>query len=994
MSLCDLRLLGPGILCPLALFLLLAVGAFAAPAAPPPAPPSAFRTQSLDGPWQIARDPDDTGRASHWFQPGAFPSAASRSIQVPGNVNEAWPAGVADASKPGPAVFWYTRTFTPETPNGTDLRQYLRFGAVGYSCDVWLNGVSLGSHEGGQSPFEFDVTPTLVPDRPNTVTLRVATPFMGGINQHVTLAAQPTVRIKDVFARPDVHAGCFHVEVTLENNGPAPAPIVLRTDYGEYKPRRPLGTVTARATAPPGQSVTTMTVALKHPRLWNLDDPFLYTMRVSSEWSGAGRPAARHDEQAIRTGLRDFRIVDGYFQLNGRRLFVKCAHSNWYDPIAIQGTARTLKYLRRDYPQMKHAGFNMMRFIVSAGLPEQLDQADELGFLIYSEHETSWLLQDPTKFGISLNQVVRRDRNHPSLVAWGLLNETPPGDTYSRARAWLPSLRAIDPTRLVLLSSGRWDTDFRTGSASNPGSLTWNVFLGGEDPAHPVPTGDLPTDIGSFKSGTGDAHVYNRYPTTWDFVTGFSNLGRDAKPFFLSEAGLGTSYNAIKEKRKMLGEGAGPDAYAWRWINPAVVGLEQAWAKYGLSSTYPSIEDMLLDSELSGSRQREIMFSIARSNPKVNGYNLTSITDAWGAGEGVMDNFREWKAGHLPVMQTGWAPLRWCLFVHPMNVYADQPMHLKVALANEDALPAGDRPVLLRISGPQGVAWEKPARVKIQAGPTSPFAYDVLDQEVTIPHLSGGTYTLAAFLPNRTNAAAHELAFTVTDRGSLPDGLGPVTTLGVSQGVRDLLTSRGAILQDYAAGEPRNREVIVVGDAVPGDAATWRALYARIARGAHAVFLSPGVFAGKAGPNAWLAVGSKGDQVGDFDWLYHKDVIAKDHSLFTGLQTKIMTPDFYGEMLSGTKYLHNVTTPEDVAAVAIHCTFGDSAFSYSDGIMLGTYKHHAGTFTVNAFNLIGTVGSPATDRLLLNLVVSAKSDVATQPLPAHYEAELDALGIK
>jgi len=69
---------------------------------------------------------------------------------------------------------------------------------------------------------------------------------------------------------------------------------------------------------------------------------------------------------------------------------------------------------------------------------------------------------------------------------WGMLNETAALPVYRRARAWLPTLRAIDDSRLVMLSSGRWDKDFRTGSASNPGSSTWNVYMGGEDPVTPV----------------------------------------------------------------------------------------------------------------------------------------------------------------------------------------------------------------------------------------------------------------------------------------------------------------------------------------------------------------------------------------------------------------------------------------------------------------------------------------------------------------------------
>ena len=72
------------------------------------------------------------------------------------------------------------------------------------------------------------------------------------------------------------------------------------------------------------------------------------------------------------------------------------------------------------------------------------------------------------QFADTLDQVVRRDRNHPSLVMWGLLNENPDMDLYHRAVAALPGLRAVDDTRVVLLSSGRWDGDYKTGSASSP----------------------------------------------------------------------------------------------------------------------------------------------------------------------------------------------------------------------------------------------------------------------------------------------------------------------------------------------------------------------------------------------------------------------------------------------------------------------------------------------------------------------------------------------
>ncbi len=660
------------------------------------------RLQSLDGTWEIARDQNDLGRVGQWYQPSRFPTAVARPIQVPGNINETWPNPAPILEARAANLDWYLLTFTPKTAAGPGLRSYLRFGAVRYMSEVWLNGRYLGAHEGGEDPFECDATEALVPGRSNTLVVRVASPYLGGINQHVTLVSQPRVRLIDGFARPDAERREIHLEVTMENNTGAPASVDLTATWGEYKPGRRLGAKTTQVTVPPGQSAATLILPVAQPRLWSFDEPNLYTIGIASFWHGAPSESPAGDACHFRTGFRDFRVVDGFFHLNGKRIFLKATFDNWYDPVLIQGTPRRMTYLAKDIPQLKRAGFNAMRFIMSAALPEDLDEADELGLLIFTEHETAWLLKDPSKFGISLNQVVRRDRNHPSLAMWGLLNETESQDIYHRARAWLPSLRAVDDTRLVLLSSGRWDNDFRTASASNPGSSTWNVFLGGEDPVHPASTGDVPQDIGAFHPGTGDAHIYESYPTSWDFVTNFENLARATKPFFLSEAGDGSSYNPLAEKRAMERAGAPASAYAWGWINPALKGLQGTWATYGLSDVYPAIEDMLVDSELSESRQRARTFSIVRSNPKVNGFDLTSLIGNWGTGQGIMDCFRNFEPGQLAVLQAGWAPLRWCLLVNPTNVYADQALRVRVALANEDVLPGGDYPVLLTISGARG----------------------------------------------------------------------------------------------------------------------------------------------------------------------------------------------------------------------------------------------------------------------------------------------------
>src|SRR5580698_8829218 len=119
----------------------------------------------LDGEWSIAKDPENVGRAEQWFKSDLRGSSPAR---VPGVIQEAFPAyhGVA----------WYGRSFTaPANPNPQG-RYLLRFGAVDYLADVWVNGIHVGGHEGGETPFVLDVTEAIGPKVDNRLTVRVLNP--------------------------------------------------------------------------------------------------------------------------------------------------------------------------------------------------------------------------------------------------------------------------------------------------------------------------------------------------------------------------------------------------------------------------------------------------------------------------------------------------------------------------------------------------------------------------------------------------------------------------------------------------------------------------------------------------------------------------------------------------------------------------------------------------------------------------------------------------
>ena len=199
------------------------------------------RTQSLDGPdWWIATDPQNTGREEKWFE---APRPEAKPTKVPWVIQDIFPDYHG--------VVWYWHDFTTPSNPHPDGLFVLRFLAVDYYAEVWLNGVCIGKHEGSEDPFEFDVSDTLKPGTSNRLAVRVLNPTMeaidgmpllattrsqknipftpgaiynvGGIWDSVELLATPEVRVENLFVRPDWQTGRMLIEANVRNAGLKPA---------------------------------------------------------------------------------------------------------------------------------------------------------------------------------------------------------------------------------------------------------------------------------------------------------------------------------------------------------------------------------------------------------------------------------------------------------------------------------------------------------------------------------------------------------------------------------------------------------------------------------------------------------------------------------------------------------------------------------------------------------------------------------------------------
>ncbi|MBA3710063.1 MAG: glycoside hydrolase family 2, partial [Planctomycetes bacterium] len=410
--------------------------------------------------WTVSADPGDRGRADRWFD-AERPDA--RAIPVPGVIQQVLP------DQHG--VFWYYLRFRLATEAFAGQVVQLRFGAVDYLAEVWLNGQRIGGHEGAETPFVLDATAALARSGDQLLAMRVVNPDLqvidglklaeiacrnksistgyapgagynyGGILLPVDLAVVPRLRVADLWVRADAESGRILATITVANDTDAAVSAALRLHAAPSAEGSTLAEADAVIAAAPGTSEHEIELTIPNVRRWNLEDPHLYRITATLDSS-----EHRHDA-SVRTGFRDFRIVDGFFHLNGTRIFLRSSHTGNHFPIGMI-VPMDPDLMRRDLLMAKASGFNTVRFIAGMPYPEQLDYCDEIGLMVYEENLSAWLLGDSpqlgSRFDLALREMILRDRNHPCVTIWGLLNETPPNTTFLHAVASLPLLRSLD----------------------------------------------------------------------------------------------------------------------------------------------------------------------------------------------------------------------------------------------------------------------------------------------------------------------------------------------------------------------------------------------------------------------------------------------------------------------------------------------------------------------------------------------------------------------
>jgi len=368
---------------------------------------------------------------------------------------------------PATSIGWYRRVFDLDATDA-HRRLSLTFDGVFRNAMVALNGHFLGRNLSGYAPFELDIGSVANFSAPNVLVVRVdATESEGwfyegaGIYRHVWLDKSSPVHLPQdgTFVRAaltphDGAAARATLTITTEVTNDSDAAITYRVASVVNDPAgHPIATVwSAPARMEPGErSVISQHATVANPSLWSTETPHLHTLVTTLTDSGG----ALLDRRETTFGIRSIHFDAGRgFFLNGRRveLMGTCNHQDH----AGVGTAvpDRLQYYRIE--KLREMGANAYRTAHNPPAPALLDACDRLGVLVVDE--TRMFSAEPE--GLSqLERMIRRDRNHPSVIAWSIANEewrVQGTDVGTRiASAMRRHARQLDPSRPVTAAMDR-----------------------------------------------------------------------------------------------------------------------------------------------------------------------------------------------------------------------------------------------------------------------------------------------------------------------------------------------------------------------------------------------------------------------------------------------------------------------------------------------------------------------------------------------------------
>ncbi|HUE01967.1 MAG TPA: glycoside hydrolase family 2 TIM barrel-domain containing protein [Bryobacteraceae bacterium] len=512
---------------------------------------------SLNGVWQFEFDDANAGLDADW---AAGDHKFNRNITVP-YCFESRLSGIGDTSFH--PWTWYRRSVVvPAEWKGR--RVLLHFGAVNYWSMVWVNGKLAGSHEGGNTPFSFDVTRLLQPGA-NIVTVRAHFPptdrdiprgkqFWEPKSKSIFYTRTSGIW-QTVWMEPVGVSYLDHVKITPALEG------AVRLEFAIARPQPDLeitasaafaGKPVASATSHASGAFATVRLSIDEPRLWSPASPNLYDVTLELR-----RGSEVLDRVQSYFGFRTVAAGHGRILLNGNSIFLKMVLDQGYWPESIL-TPPTDEAIQYDIRTAQAMGFNGARKHQKVEDPRYLYWADHLGFLVSGEMANAQEFDDAyvARFTHEWTAAVERDYNHPSIIIWAPINESwgVPNLRDVRQQNHLKSLYALthslDATRLVIDNEG-WEhtgmTDlFAIHDYTRTGDLLYERYKNLGEPGAGVPD--------NAKVALLPGYRYNGQPVALTEFGGiaFIPAGHDVPPEAWGYSGVEKTADAALERLQGL----------------------------------------------------------------------------------------------------------------------------------------------------------------------------------------------------------------------------------------------------------------------------------------------------------------------------------------------------------------------------------------------------------------------------------------------------------
>jgi len=405
-------------------------------------------------------------------------------VEVPGTVEEY----LTKTDNPRPehsqgVSWWYRKIKVPASQK--DKRFMLDFESVRMRAEVYLDGKLVAYDLIGETPFQVDLTDVVKSGAEHLLAIRVTNPGgnfhwqdfemqkwgeynippargFSGIIGRVKLECVNPLFISDIYMQntPDltkVNAIVSFTNATLRN---AKHDIELVVTEKKNADKVVFRKTLKACSFPTGNRELTIPVNVADAKVWDLSTPELYTCNILIK---KGKKVLDQDKKDF--GFRWFTVdgvgKDAVLRLNGRRIMLKSAISWGYFPVT--GLIATTEMAEKQILTAKKLGLNMLNFHRCIGSPVVLEKADELGFLYYEEpgsfHSAN---HDPfirTIVNEKLQRMVYRDRSHPSLVIFNLINEyggplAQDKELVAKRMNDMRKAHAIDPSRIMTFTSG------------------------------------------------------------------------------------------------------------------------------------------------------------------------------------------------------------------------------------------------------------------------------------------------------------------------------------------------------------------------------------------------------------------------------------------------------------------------------------------------------------------------------------------------------------